>query len=331
MSKILFTVLGGFLLTQAYATHTPPVFSPYADLTINTEWDSETQSMQPMDLAKIATDNGIKAYHLAFITDSGTCNAAWAGQADYMVNDQWGKQLTDRLVKNGVEVMVSFGGASGTDLSLNCTQKQLSTILEQTITTYQAKVLDFDIENGTANVPKMMKALGAFQQKNPKTKISFTLPVLPEGLTFQGQEVLKEAQKVGLNYQVNIMAMDYGPYYAGDMGDYAVTAATSLHEFLKTLYPDKKPEALWKQIIVTPMIGVNDVNTEQFTLDNVDTLRQFAQNKQLGGLAMWSIARDKPCADKWASPTCSGNNLQNKDYEFVKRFLSAEKKPQQPQ
>ena len=72
---------------------------------------------------------------------------------------------------------------------------------------------------------------------------------------------------------------------------------------------------------VTPMIGVNDVNTEEFTLADVDTLRIFAAQNNLGGLSMWSITRDQPCADKWAGPTCSGNNLQTMPYEFAKRFL----------
>jgi hypothetical protein len=87
------------------------------------------------------------------------------------------------------------------------------------------------------------------------------------------------------------------------------------------MYPEKSDSALWKMVEVTPMIGVNDVNVEQFTLKNVDTLRNFADKNHLGSLSMWSISRDKPCADKWASPTCSGNNLQSKAYEFSQRFM----------
>ncbi len=320
---MIFSILGGVLLiTNAFAASQIPQFSPYADITINTYWDPQTQNMEPMNVASIATEQGIKAYHLAFITDSGNCQPAWGAQATYSLENQWGKHLTDMLVQNGVDITVSFGGASGNDISLNCNKNQLMTIFEQVIKSYQAKALDFDIENGTADVSKLMQALQDFQQKNPDIQLSFTLPVLPEGLTFQGKEVLKAAKDTGLNYQVNIMAMDYGPAYNGDMGAYAIQAATALHDTLQALYPDKSEAALWKQIIVTPMIGVNDINTEQFTLKNVDALRQFAQQKHLGGLAMWSIARDKPCADKWASPVCSGSNLQTKEYEFVRHFLA---------
>ncbi|WED43275.1 chitinase [Legionella cardiaca] len=321
MKKVI-TILGSLIVAANALGSTPLVFSPYADITMNTTWDPETQSMEPMDLAKIAAENSLQAYHLAFITDSGSCQPAWGAQVDYSVSNQWAKRLTDHLAQNGIDVAVSFGGASGTDISFNCNQEQLLGIFEQVMKTYQAKTLDFDIENGTADVPKLMQALRVFQQKNPKIKLSFTLPVMPEGLTFQGQQALLEAKKAELNYQVNIMAMDYGPAYSDNMGRYAITATTALHDYLQTLYPEKNAEALWQQIIVTPMIGVNDVNTEQFTLANADELRQFAQSKKLGGLAMWSIARDKPCADKWASPICSGNNLQTKDYEFVKHFLN---------
>ena len=59
---------------------------------------------------------------------------------------------------------------------------------------------------------------------------------------------------------------------------------------------------------------------EEFTLTDADILQNFAQQKSIGGLAMWSFARDFPCADKWASPICSGDNLQSVPYEFSKHF-----------
>ena len=69
------------------------------------------------------------------------------------------------------------------------------------------------------------------------------------------------------------------------------------------------------------MIGVNDVTTEQFTLQNAKAVRDFVFEKKLGGFSMWSLTRDKPCADKWTSPTCSGNHLQKNGYDFVQMFL----------
>lgn len=300
-----------------------PIFSPYADISINTHWSSEHQDMEPMDLGVIATNNNIKGYHLAFITDSGSCQPAWASQASYSLANKWGQRLTDTLAKQGVETTIAFGGASGNDLSMNCSPSQLIDVLNQTVITYKAKKLDFDIENGTANVPKLMTALTTFQQQNPNIKISFTLPVLPEGLTAEGKDIVSQAMQAKLNFTVNIMAMDYGTAYPGDMGEYAKQAATALHDYLKTIYPQNKDEELWQKIEITPMIGVNDVNIEQFTLQNAGTVRAFALEHNIGGYSMWSLTRDKPCDSKWASPTCSGNNLQKNEYDFTRAFLGA--------
>lgn len=309
-------------MTPAFADQPSSLtFSPYADLTINARWDSQYLGMEPMDLMAVAQTSGVKSFHLAFITDAGSCNPAWGAQASYSVSAGWGSHLTDKMRANGIDYVVSFGGASGNDISLSCSEAQLVSTLEQVIKTYQPSGLDFDIENGTASTDKLMSALKQTQQAHPNLKISFTLPVLPEGLTGEGQGVVSQAKAHDLNYAVNIMAMDYGPAYVNDMGQYAIQASTNLFNFLKSLYPAKAEAELWKMVEVTPMIGVNDVSVEQFTLTDVDTLVNFAKTNHLGMVSMWSVARDNPCADKWASAVCSGNNLQSTPYEFARRFI----------
>jgi chitinase len=303
------------LATPAFA------FSPYADMTLNTHWDSSYQDLEPFDLTQLTEENGPPSYHLAFITDAGKCMAAWGAQSTYAVSAKWGAHLTDRMHAKNINYIVSFGGASGNDLSKACNEAELTAAYEDVIKIYQPQGLDFDIENGTADVNKIMKVLQQIQLAHPNLKLSFTLPVMPEGLTASGQGVLNQAKTAGLIYNVNIMAMDYGPSYVNDMGAYAVQAATSLYFFLNNIYPEKTPAALWQMIEVTPMIGVNDVNVEQFTLSDVDTLRNFAQQHGLGDLSFWSVSRDQPCADKSASSVCSGNNLQSKPYEFSQRFM----------
>jgi len=309
-----------FLATHATAAGYS-AFSPYQDVTINAHWDSKTNSMQPMSLLPVSEAGHINSYHLAFITDAGSCQPAWGAQSSYAVSAKWGTQLTDSLRANEIAYIVSFGGASGDDISKACSEAQLIAALDQVMQTYQPQGLDFDIENGSTNVPKLMQALSQFQNHYPTTSLSFTLPVLPEGLTGEGKSVVLKAKESGLNFHVNIMAMDFGPAYTNDMGEYAIQAATALNQFLTSLYPEKSPEAIWGMIEVTPMIGVNDVNVEQFTLTNADTLRRFASKNALGGLSMWSVMRDHPCADHWASPICSGNDLQKTPYEFARMFV----------
>ena len=323
--KTIITLLFCSLPLPIFAVNVTPAtsvpFSPYADFTINTHWDSRYQDMEPMDLATIASANTIKSYHLAFITDAGRCDPAWGGQSTYSVNTGWGQHMTNQLRSHGIHYIIAFGGASGNDLSAACSNAELTAVFEKVITLYQPQGLDFDIENGTANVAKMMASIKQVQQVHPELPISFTLPVMPEGLTPMGETVIKQAKSAALKYTVNIMAMDYGPGYVEAMGNYAIQAATSLFHFLKNLYPTQTDSAIWKMVEVTAMIGVNDVNAEQFTLVDADTLRNFADQNNIGGLALWSIARDNPCPDKWASPICSGNSLQTISYEFSQRFI----------
>lgn len=322
MKKILVTAALLFL-NNAYASST--YYSPYADLTINQHWDSQYQEMEPMDLFAVSKESGVKDYHLAFITDAGHCNPAWGAQPDFAVSKKWGTHLTDQLHNNKINYTVSFGGASGNDISLACSSDQLIKAYEQVIEAYHPNGLDFDIENGTADVNKIMDALAQVQQHYPDVKLSFTLPVLPEGLVSSGEDIVKNAKAHGLLFAVNIMAMDYGPAYTTKtMGQYAIDAAKQVYQFLDTLYEHKKSSTqLWNAIEVTPMIGVNDVNVEQFTLSDVDELIQFAKQNNLHAISMWSIARDKSCHDAWASPVCSGKDLQNNDYDYAKKFLAS--------
>ena len=312
-----------FLITNlAFAAPSNTLtISPYVDVTLDTHWSQESQSIEPMDYKKIAVDNHIKELHLAFIVDSASCAPAWGGLADYSLATTWGKNLTDGMAKEHIDITVAFGGALGNDLSMNCSSKSLEDIFKDTVDNYHAKKLDFDIENGTTNVPKLIESLKNFQKDHQDIKLSFTLPTLPDGLTPSGEDVLRQAVQAGIDFNVNIMAMDYGPAYTEDMAISAIKAGQSLHSFLKKLYPEKNDRDCWQLIEITPMIGVNDSNPEQFTLQNAKTLSIFARQQHLGGLAMWSLNRDKPCSNGWASFNCSGNNLQTHDYEFVHALM----------
>lgn len=324
MSHIRIKYYLALLLCSGAAT-AAPIFSPYVDLSLGTHWSSEYQDVEPMPLNTIGPENHINAFHLAFITDSGSCQPAWASQPTYSIADKWAQHLTDAMAKQGMEITISFGGFSGNDISMNCSVSQLTDVFKQTIATYQAKKLDFDIENSTVNVPNLIKALVPFQQQNPDIKLSFTLPVALDGLHANGKDVVSQAKEANLKFTVNIMAMDYGDEITGDMGEFAKQATNALHDYLKTLYPDNSDDELWQKIEITPMIGVNDKTVEEFTLPNARAIHDFALQHNIAGYAMWSFNRDKPCADKSVSISCSGNNLQKNDYDFVRAFLGVEK------
>ncbi len=145
---------------------------------------------------------------------------------------------------------------------------------------------------------------------------------MPEGLTQDGVNLLANAKANGVKIDtVNIMAMDYGPAYSGDMGTYAEQAATATQAQVKSVL-GLSDAAAWKAVAVTPMIGVNDVSSEVFKVDDATQLVNFAKSKGLGGLSMWSATRDRsaPAAKPTADATCSSVTQQK--FAFTKAFAA---------
>jgi hypothetical protein len=208
----------------------------------------------------------------------------------------------------GGDVSVSFGGENGTDLAEAITSVSALTSAYQTVVTaYNLTHIDFDIEGAavadTAGIDRRSQAIAALQQTaaaaGKTLDVSFTLPVLPSGLTSQGLYVLQSALKYGVKIStVNVMAMDYGdsaaPNPSGQMGTYAIDAAQSTYAQLGTLYGTSLTSSqLWEMVGVTPMIGVNDASDEVFTPAAASQLLAFAEQVGMGEIAMWSLARDQ--------------------------------------
>ena len=91
---------------------------------------------------------------------------------------------------------------------------QLATSYQQVIDRYNFTYLDFDIEGAAlgdvASIDLRNQALAIVKKKNPKLKMSYTLPVLPNGLTTFGVSLLSSSVKYGLTIdRINLMTMDY--------------------------------------------------------------------------------------------------------------------------
>ncbi|MFF0135808.1 cellulose binding domain-containing protein [Streptomyces sp. NPDC005227] len=289
-------------------------FAPYVD----------TSLYPAFDLVKAAEATGLKNYNLAFITDGGGCTPKWGGVSD-LASDAVAAQIGALRAKGG-DVRVSFGGASGSELATTCSSADtLAAAYGKAVDAYKLTKVDFDIEGGalpnTAANTTRAKAIAKLQQQHPDLDVSFTLPVMPEGLTQDGVNLLSNAKSNGVRTNtVNIMAMDYGPSYSGDMGTYAEQAATATQAQVKSVL-GLSDSAAWKAVAVTPMIGVNDVSSEIFTVGDASQLVTFAQSKGLGWLSMWSATRDKQCAGgakNSADPVCS--SVVQSDGAFSKAF-----------
>ncbi|MGY3803957.1 chitinase [Pigmentibacter ruber] len=334
IAKSLFLIFYVDFSLSAFAqeekTNLNNYFSPYNDVTVNAVWSDWQNYPQgrPADLLPISQQTKTNAYTLAFIQAVGNnCKAAWAGTEALSVESKWGIYLTNQLQTNSIKYFISLGGASGTDLSVSCpTINALTKQYEDIISTYKPNGLDFDLEGAfLANrsaLTKLLAAVKQIQTTHPEVFISFTLPTMPDGLTIDGQWLLKLATSTNIKYKVNIMTMDYGYSFNQNMANYAIQAANSLFLFLQTVYPKLNTSQIWNLIELTPMIGLNDVRSENFTLIDAYNLTIFAKQNNLGGLHMWSVSRDKPCSVNYVSINCSSLNNQKSNYEYMKIFAN---------
>lgn len=290
---------------------TGPAFAPYVDVGLS----------PPYDLVGTAEKTGVTTFTLAFVTAAGGCTPAWGGTTALDANPVANQAAALRAA--GGDIRISFGGASGSELGTVCTSvASLTAAYDKVVTAFNLKRADFDIEgaalpDAAANT-RRAQAIAALQKKHPDLKVSFTLPVLPTGLTPDGVKLVSDAKANGVAVDaVNIMAMDYGPPSSA-MGDLAIQAATSTEAQLRAALD--VPSA-WNRLAVTPMIGVNDVVTETFTLADAARVAEFASSKGLAWTAMWSANRDRPCPggpQPKADPTCS--SIDQQPFAFMKAF-----------
>ncbi|MFD9498182.1 chitinase [Streptomyces sp. NPDC060035] len=273
-------------------------YTPYVSATTPADTDSAA-----------STDT----YNLAFVISDGSgCTPVWGG-TESATSDAVVARVT-ALTATGADIRVSFGGAAGTETALACdSAEELADAYAEVLDAVGATKADFDIEGDAltdrASVTRRNEAL-ALLQKERDLDITYTLPVMPDGLENTGLALIEDAadQGVGLS-AVNIMAMNYSSSHRGDMGDYAEQAAQAAHDQLVDVL-GLSQDAAWRALHLTVMIGVNDVAGEIFTLADAASLRGFATRQGVGALSMWAAFRDRACADgedtTVAGDTCSG-------------------------
>ncbi|MFJ2930033.1 chitinase [Streptomyces massasporeus] len=253
-------------------------------------------------------------YNLAFvIADGDDCTPRWNGT--HAIGDAAVTSRIAKLKADGGRVRVSFGGASGKELAANCdSAADLAAAYGKALDAAGTTLADFDIEgdelSDSASVALRSKALARLQKERTGLEVSFTLPVMPSGLDKDGLALLGSANDNGVQVStVNLMTMNYGSSYDGDMGGYALTSAEAAHTQLKKVFGTSDASA-WQGMALTSMIGVNDVENETFTLGDAAEVRAFAEEKGIAWVSMWSTARDRQCADgsksREAATDCSG-------------------------
>ena len=307
------------------------LFSPYKDVTINMNWN--TYQMQSAvtgsDLPIVGSGSLVSQYipklpaiSLAFAT--GSCGSeTWGGAS----GASWAAENVPQLSAANLNYVVSTGGASGT---FTCSS---TSGMESFIARYASANLvgiDFDIEGGqsASDIQNLVAAAAGAQAEYPKLQFSFTLATLGAsdgsygGVNSLGNEVVEAVLGSSLsNYVINLMTMDYGNasssvcVVSGSSCEMALSAEQAVTN-LKHTYgiPASK-------IAVTPMIGMNDATSEVFTTADVNTLTSYAVSNGLAGLHFWSLDRDTPCSDTYASPTCDSVSSSSV-LGYTKTFLT---------
>ena len=283
-------------------------FSPYA----------YTNMVNSPLVSDLVSEIGLDAVTLAFMLSSGHNQLGWGGQGNFLTNNWVNDQITAMQAEN-IDITISFGGYGGIEAArVTYDNAQLGALYSQVIDAYGITKLDFDIEgpgmyDGNANT-RRSEVLADLQSTYPDLEISYTLPVLTTGLTSAGIAVLQTAIDANLDLSaVNIMTMNYGAeYWAGDGSDSAILASEATLTQLQQL-------GLSIPVVLTPMIGVNDVHTEIFGLEDAQELVQYAlSNDDVAGISMWSLHRDNGDWPGYLSATSSG--VVQDDFAFSAIF-----------
>lgn len=309
------------------------LFSPYKDVTINMNWNTDQMQSAVEGTAIPVVGSGslvsqyipkLPAITVAFAT--GTCGSeTWGGVS----GASWAAENVPQLQNAGLKYIVSTGGEAGT---FTCAS---AAGMESFIARYASPDLvgiDFDIEGGQSqsDIQNLVAAAAGAQSQYPNLRFSFTLATLAAsdgsygGVNSLGNEVVEAVLGSSLkNYVINLMTMDFGSASSG----ICVVVSGSCEMAQSAIQAVKNLEHTYGipagKIAVTPMIGLNDNTAETFTAADVDTLTSYARGNGLAGLHFWSLDRDTPCATTttYASPTC--NSVPGTTaLQYTNRFLS---------
>lgn len=245
----------------------------------------------------------------------------WAFASGECGDERWGElggaevaaANVARFAQAGVGYIVSTGGQGNI---FTCAS---DAGMQAFVDRYQSPQLigfDFDIEHGQtpAQIDSLVQRIAHVQKAYPALRFSFTIATHAasdgsrRSLNATGEQVLAALRRHAVrDFVLNLMVMDYGPASRKvcvvrrgrcAMGASAVQAAHNVHRKYKVPYA---------QIALTPMIGVNDVVENVFTLDDARATAQAVRKMGMAGVHYWSLERDKPCSQptKGAAPSCS--------------------------
>jgi len=304
-----FLLTWGSILTSFSAGWPARVFAPYMYLGADDNFK----------ITQCDEASGQKFYTLAFIIADPQGNPAWDGRFA-MDQNLYADQISAIRVRGG-DVLASFGGEGGTELAITETNAlALEAKYQSVIDRYHLTWLDFDIEGkalskAAANERRNV-VLARLQVSHPGLRISYTLPVDPNGISRESRGLLADAKARGVKvYSANVMTMDFGAHFSQGkkMCDVSIASALKAHEQCQVIDPGI-------QIGLTPMIGQNDQREEIFTPDDARALLSWARAQPwVCSLSFWASNRDTGKHGKHGTEN-DASGIAQKPWEFTQVF-----------
>jgi hypothetical protein len=306
---IVFCLLPAWIAPAAPAPWPAKIFAPYAFIPKNFIY-----------LTNCVAETGQKYYTLAFVISDPEGYPAWAGSRDLRIGSDYYRDEINAIRAQGGDILISFGGEGGTEIAVNTPDAgKLEEKYQSVIEEYQLRWMDFDIEGKALSKieanHRRNQVIRQLQIKNPGLKISFTLPVNPNGMENESLVLLKDAVAQGVRIEsANVMTMDYGADWSRGrkMGDLAISASNASRQQTLAIDPSIR-------IGITPMIGQNDEKGEIFTIEDAKEVMAFARKTDwVRSASFWSSNRDHAKGTRKGGNHNSG--IEQKPWEFTLIF-----------
>lgn len=302
-----------------------PWFAPYVDLTL-----------APVPRFQAAAANPSRHVVLGFILAGAgdPCTPTWGGLSTLEQAATLNTQITEAQAAHE-QVLVSFGGAQGSDLAVGCTDPtKLEAAYQAVVARYSPSAIDLDVEGPASLNPavtaRRAQAVAALQRAQATAEkplaVWLTLTAAPSGLEPNGVAAIQQMLRAGVNLAgVNVMAFDYGPLAGRTILSASEGALTGTAAQLQRLYRANHiragPTSVWAQLGATIMEGRTDAAGQVWGISDARALYQFALAHHLGRLSEWSLGRDQPCSGAPPQPSHSCSGVTQQPLEFSENLL----------
>ena len=302
-----------------------PWFAPYADVTLATVPRFQNPAANPS-----------RHVVLGFIVDEAhdRCTPTWGGLFTLDQAATLNTRIRQAQTAND-QVLVSFGGAQGSELAVSCANPtKLESAYQTVVVRYNLSAIDLDIEGSPSLSPtvnaRRAQAIAAVQQARANAgkplAVWLTLAVSPSGLEPNGVAAIQQMLSAGVKIAgVNVMTFDYGPLAEQTMisaSESALTATAAQLERLNRLNHIRLgADGVWPELGATIMEGRTDTAGQVWNISDAQALYRFAFAHHLGRLFEWSLSRDQECLGTQPQPSAYCSGVPQQSLEFSEKLL----------